>query len=77
MQYLACLHIVTQDYKIAKSDNAIQSLRRRRHRKINTYALLLLVASLPNWAQLLTLKGPITTAADDIYEYFFIVFQRK
>ena len=27
--------------------------------------------------QLLTLKAPITTAADDIYKYFFIVFQRK
>ena len=25
----------------------------------------------------LTLKAPITTAADDIYKYFFIVFQRK
>ena len=26
---------------------------------------------------LLTLKGPITTAADNIHEYFYIVFQRK
>ena len=26
---------------------------------------------------LLTLKAPITTAADDIHKYFFIVFQRK
>ena len=25
----------------------------------------------------LTLKAPITTAADDIHEYFFNVFQRK
>ena len=25
----------------------------------------------------LSLKAPITTAADDIYKYFFIVFQRK
>ena len=25
----------------------------------------------------LTLKAPITTAADDIIKYFFIVFQRK
>ena len=25
----------------------------------------------------LTLKVPITTAADDIHKYFFIVFQRK
>ena len=25
----------------------------------------------------LTLKAPITTAADDTYKYFFIVFQRK
>ena len=25
----------------------------------------------------LTLKAPITTAADDIHKYFFIVFQRK
>ena len=25
----------------------------------------------------LTLKGPVTTAADDIHKYFFIVFQRK
>ena len=25
----------------------------------------------------LALKGPITTAADDIHKYFFIVFQRK
>ena len=24
-----------------------------------------------------TLKAPITTAPDDIYKYFFIVFQRK
>ena len=24
-----------------------------------------------------TLKAPITIAADDIYKYFFIVFQRK
>ena len=26
---------------------------------------------------ILTLKGPILTAADDIHKYFFIVFQRK
>ena len=26
---------------------------------------------------LLTLKAPITTAADDIHKYFFIVFQIK
>ena len=26
---------------------------------------------------LLTLKAPITTAADDIPKYFFIVFQKK
>ena len=26
---------------------------------------------------LLALKAPITTAADDIHKYFFIVFQRK
>ena len=26
---------------------------------------------------LLTFKAPITTAADDILKYFFIVFQRK
>ena len=25
----------------------------------------------------LTLKAPITTAADDIHKYFFIVFQRR
>ena len=25
----------------------------------------------------LTLKGPITTAADNIHEYLFIVFRRK
>ena len=25
----------------------------------------------------LTLKAPITTAADDIHKYFFVVFQRK
>ena len=25
----------------------------------------------------ITLKAPITTAADNIYKYFFIVFQRK
>ena len=25
----------------------------------------------------LTLKAPITTAADDIHKYFFIVFQRQ
>ena len=25
----------------------------------------------------LTLKAPITTAADDIHKYFFIVYQRK
>ena len=25
----------------------------------------------------LTLKVPVTTAADDIHKYFFIVFQRK
>ena len=25
----------------------------------------------------LTLKAPITTAADNIHKYFFIVFQRK
>ena len=27
--------------------------------------------------RILTLKAPITTAADDIHKYFFIVFQRK
>ena len=27
--------------------------------------------------QPLTPKAPITTAADDIHKYFFIVFQRK
>ena len=26
---------------------------------------------------LLTLKAPITTAAEDIHKFFFIVFQRK
>ena len=26
---------------------------------------------------LFTLKAPITSAAEDIYKYFFIVFQRK
>ena len=26
---------------------------------------------------LLTLKAPITTAADDIFEIFFLIFQRK
>ena len=26
---------------------------------------------------LLSLKGPVRTAADDIHKYFFIVFQRK
>ena len=26
---------------------------------------------------MLTLEAPITTAADDIHKYFFIVFQRK
>ena len=26
---------------------------------------------------ILTLKTPVTTAADDIHKYFFIVFQRK
>ena len=26
---------------------------------------------------MLTLKAPITSAADDIHKYFFIVFQRK
>ena len=26
---------------------------------------------------ILTLKAPITTAADDIHKYVFIVFQRK
>ena len=26
---------------------------------------------------ILTLKAPIMTAADDIHKYFFIVFQRK
>ena len=26
---------------------------------------------------MLTLKAPVTTAADDIHKYFFIVFQRK
>ena len=25
----------------------------------------------------LTLKAPVTTVADDIHKYFFIVFQRK
>ena len=27
--------------------------------------------------KILTLKAPITTAAHDIYKYFFIVLQRK
>ena len=27
--------------------------------------------------QVLTLKAPIMTAADDIHKYFFIVFQKK
>ena len=26
---------------------------------------------------MLTLKAPVTTAADNIHKYFFIVFQRK
>ena len=29
------------------------------------------------WVSVLTLKVPVTTAADDIHEYFFFVFQRK
>ena len=31
---------------------------------------------IPKW-DALTLKAPNTTAADDIYKYFFIGFQRK
>ena len=27
--------------------------------------------------QVLAFKAPLTTAADDIHKYFFIVFQRK
>ena len=34
-------------------------------------------ASFLNGGQLLTLKVPIMTAADDSHKYFFIVFQRK
>ena len=30
-----------------------------------------------NSSMQLTLQAPITTAADDIHKYFFIVFQRK
>ena len=31
----------------------------------------------PSQFNSLTLRAPITTAADDIHKYFFIVFQRK
>ena len=31
----------------------------------------------PRMVEVLTLKAPITTAADDSHKYFFIVFQRK
>ena len=32
---------------------------------------------LNEWINNLTIKSPITTAADNIHKYFFIVFQRK
>ena len=35
------------------------------------------ISLLPKEVYMLTLKGSITTAADDIHKYFFIVFQRK
>ena len=42
---------------------------------------ILVSVSSDSWKQkvgsVLTLKAPITTAADDIHKYFFIVFQRK
>ena len=38
------------------------------HKDMENLHLLMLI---------LTLKAPIVTAADDIYIYFFIVFQRK
>ena len=45
------------------------------------HVLLLLVAGeikiIKNVHNSLTLKKPVTTAADDIHKYFFIVFQRK
>ena len=42
-------------------------------------ALYLLLRFKQNYfpSEALTLKAPITTAADDIYKYYFIVFQIK
>ena len=41
------------------------------------FGIGLLLFSLSFFFRLLALKMPITTAADDIYKYFLIVFQRK
>ena len=39
--------------------------------------VMIMTTNIAHSCRVLTLKAPITTAADDIYKYFFIVFQRK
>ena len=48
-------------------------------RNEENYPLISLLPLLMIWSTAihLTLKGPITTAADNIHKYFFIVFQSK
>ena len=41
------------------------------------YLLYLLYNGVKFYAGILTLKVPVTTAADDIHKYHFIDFQRK
>ena len=44
---------------------------------VKSHVSEILNLEMPTPSYLLTLKAPINTAADDIYKYFFIVFQKK
>ena len=63
------------DFLVAFLDNEIlprvsQLLQKERTRSVGNEAF-------PKEEKLLTLKAPITTAADDIHKYFFIVFREN
>ena len=47
-----------------------------RKNKKNTYMDTPLIQIYDKYMKL-TLKAPITTAADNIFKYFFLIFQRK
>ena len=77
------LHIAdkAKDIFYANQQIAIKLCYESEKPKRQNYLLMVLYSSRKQRVgacfEKITLKAPITIAADDIYKYFFIVFQRK